>query len=251
MLKKDSATMKTPRARKRRSRVTRVVCGFAILLIGVGVTSTALRLWNNAHLTKTDKVHKNEAAIEQQVLDNVDTSDLRDLSGEKPVSIEQSVFLVGKKPADDSIKQGNDTTVTILDTGYVSGSAYKKLLTKKQSASNVMYIKVSIKNTGKKTIAAVNACPLMTFGANEVVKNDAKYPDGKVIYGGFSATGNVFVGNKVLTSDAKKIGAGKELTAVYLFDVTGHKNDKQTKQLSVYVNQNDQKVLTHQYTMKE
>ena len=248
----NHSDLKTPRSRKCRSRVSRVLCGFAIVLIGVGVVFTGVCIWNNYHTTKTTDVHDNAWAIEQQVLDNVGNDNLKDLSGDKPTPITKANLSVGKNQT-DAIVQKNNTRVSILETGYVNEkSSYKKLLTKKQKASDVMYVQVCLKNTGDSSLSYQNLFPTMLISTNEILKKDKNYEDGKVVYPGYSVYGDIFVGQKSLSSCSdKKLSAGKAVTAVYLFDIAGHRKDKHQKQLSVYVVQNDKKVLTHQYTIKE
>ena len=84
-------------------------------------------------------------------------------------------------------------------------------------------------------------------------KSSKEFPDGKMIYQGYMASGIPFLDNKPSYSyDEKSIKKGGSFTVIYLFDLTAYKNDSHQKQLQVYaVDENHVSMLTHQYKIKE
>ena len=246
--------MKTPRARKRRSFLFRFLLSFCIVLMGVGVGSTLKRVWDDYHKTGTADVKDNSAEIEQQVLTGIRTKKLHDLSPEKPKEIVYKTIKKGAVPS-DTIHQPTETNIQFTDMGYISEKpSLKKLLTSGQKAGSTFYVIVKITATGESKVTYDRSYPMLYLGTQDKVGHSSKqYPDGKILYQGYTIQGNPFISNQPSYAYAgKTLKKGATVTVTYTFDLSEHKADKHTKQLQVFVlNKDYSSTLTHQFDIKE
>lgn len=251
---KSNPNMKTPKSRKRRSRMFGIVLSFCIVLIGIGVGSTVKRLWDNNHKTDTHNVKQDEKAVEEQVLSGIRTKKLKDLSAPEPVKV--TYDSVSKdNVAVKTVKQPTDTEFKITSMGYASeDKTVKKLLTDGQKAGNVFYVVADVKNVSDKSILYDMSYPLVNIGTeSKVGKSSKEFPDGELIYQGYTVSGVPFLNHKPLYFyDGKLLKKNGHFEVTYLFDLTDYKKDSHQKLLQVYtLDKNRTSTLTHQYTIKE
>lgn len=251
---KSNPNMKTPKSRKRRGRMFGIVISFCIVLIGIGVGSTVKRLWDNTHKTDTHNVEYDEKAVEEQVLSGIQTKKLKDLSAPEPVKV--TYDSVSKDNVHvKTVKQPTNTEFTITDMGYVSeNKTVKKLLTDGQKAGNVFYVTADVKNVSNKSVSYDGSYPLLNvMTESKVGKSSKKFPDGELLYQGYTVSGVPFLNHKSAYSyNGKSLKKNGHFEVTYLFDLTNYKKDSHQKLLQVYtVDKNHTSTLTHQYTIKE